>query len=307
MSLSNKNSIDGIIPVLKPRGFTSHDVVAKLRKILKTKSIGHTGTLDPEVIGVLPICIGKATRIAEYITDLPKTYVGQMALGISTSTEDATGEILEVKEVKEDISIEKIETVFQSFIGEIDQVPPMYSSVKVNGKRLYELARKGEVVERQPRKVKIYSLKLTNYIKEKNPKIDFEVSCSKGTYVRTLCVDLGKKLGYPAHMSNLIRTKSGSFDFNHSFSIEQIEEMTQKGTIDQMVVSMSNALPQFPEIHLSDDMIQKKVYNGQRIEVELSSYEGLIKVIDGNGKLAALYEKKKLESIAIPKKVFKED
>ena len=221
--MSDNQKLNGVIPVHKDPGMTSHDVVARLRRILKTKQVGHTGTLDPEVSGVLPICVGQATRISEYIMEMPKEYRGQMVLGIATTTEDFTGETIETKQV-EKLSVADVQNGIHSFIGEIEQIPPMYSSVKIQGKRLYELAREGKVIERKPRKVTIYDLKLINVDLDKtNPTIDFQVTCSKGTYVRTLCVDIGKKLGYPAHMSKLIRTSSGAFKIDQSYTISEIE------------------------------------------------------------------------------------
>lgn len=286
---------------------TSHDVVAKLRRMLKIKRIGHTGTLDPDVTGVLPVCIGKATRIAEYIMDLPKSYQGQVTLGIATTTEDATGEVVEEKEVK-DISKEQISHMLQSFIGEIEQIPPMYSSVKIDGQRLYQLARKGETVERKPRKVRIYQLDMIEYHPSKHPQIDFSVTCSKGTYVRTLCVDIGKKLGYPAHMSNLIRTKSGPFQLEETYTLEEIEQIVATQKLKQAIVPMSESLPHLPKVTIPEEEVEKKIYNGQRIELELSlSYEGLVRICDSEGNLVALYIKKKNEKIAKPKKVFKDD
>jgi len=306
--LSNNKVTEGVLPIFKPKGMTSHDVVARLRRILKTKHIGHTGTLDPEVTGVLPICIGKATRIAELIMDLPKEYKGELTLGISTTTEDAHGDVINETTVNR-VTSEEIQKAFQTFEGEIEQIPPMYSSVKVNGKHLYELAREGKIIERKPRRVKIYSLKMLNYYQfDNHPKVEFLVTCSKGTYIRTLCVDIGKSLGYPAHMSQLVRTKSGPFHLNDTISLEKIQELVEQGTLDQFIVPMAESLPHLPEARVPNYIIERKIYNGQKIVLQLLlSYEGLVKICDENGKLVAIYEKNENESIAFPKKVFKED
>ncbi|WP_340577730.1 tRNA pseudouridine(55) synthase TruB, partial [Staphylococcus aureus] len=194
---------NGILPVYKERGLTSHDVVFKLRKILKTKKIGHTGTLDPEVSGVLPVCIGTATRVSDYVMDMGKSY---------NATIDVQANAININEV---------DAVLKQFEGIIEQVPPMYSSVKVNGKKLYEYARKGETVERPIRKVNIDSIARTSELQFEDGKCHFniEVKCGKGTYIRTLATDIGKQLGYPAHMSLLTRINSGGFDIKYSITL----------------------------------------------------------------------------------------
>lgn len=189
---------NGILPVYKERGLTSHDVVFKLRKILKTKKIGHTGTLDPEVSGVLPVCIGTATRVSDYVMDMGKSYNATITLGESTTTEDQTGEVIDKIDVQANaININEVDAVLKQFEGIIEQVPPMYSSVKVNGKKLYEYARKGETVERPIRKVNIDSIARTSELQFEDGKCHFniEVKCGKGTYIRTLATDIGKQLG----------------------------------------------------------------------------------------------------------------
>src|SRR3954470_17482435 len=200
--------MEGIIPLYKPKGMTSHDCVFKLRKILKMKRIGHTGTLDPDVTGVLPICVGKATKVAEYITDAGKAYEGEVTIGYSTSTEDASGEVIERRKVDRTILSSEIMQIFQKLTGTITQTPPMYSAVKVNGKRLYEYARQGIEIERPSRMVTIYSMELLDdriQFSGEDISFRFRVSCSKGTYIRTLAVMIGEALGYPAHMSDLCR------------------------------------------------------------------------------------------------------
>lgn len=214
--------MDGVINVLKPAGLTSSDVVVRLRRILKTRKIGHTGTLDPEVTGVLPICVGKATRLAEYLTNQGKAYRCEITFGIQTDTQDATGEIL-TKNLTS-ISAEDFQQIFPKFMGRIQQIPPMFSAVKHEGKRLYELARQGINVERKSREIQISSLRFIEWISGEYPKAIFEVDCSKGTYVRTLCHDMGEALGCGAHMSKLVRLRSGPFLIQESITLDKIEE-----------------------------------------------------------------------------------
>ena len=194
--------IHGIINVYKEKGFTSHDVVAKLRGIVGQKKIGHTGTLDPDATGVLPVCLGKATKLCDLLTDKDKTYEAVMLLGMTTDTQDVTGRILEERST-ETLTADKVREVIRSFIGDYDQIPPMYSALKVNGKKLYELAREGKVVERKARPVKILDIRI---IEMDLPRVRMEVSCSKGTYIRTLCHDIGEQLGCGGCMESLIRT-----------------------------------------------------------------------------------------------------
>lgn len=300
------SSLDGIIPINKPKGMTSHTVVAKLRRILGTKKVGHTGTLDPDVSGVLPICIGKATRLSDYIMELPKTYLGQVTLGISTTTQDASGEVIEQRAV-EGLSEEIIADTFKSFIGEIEQIPPMYSAVKVKGKKLYEIARQGKEIERKARVVTIYELEILEiYIGKEYPTVDFSVTCSKGTYVRTLCADIGSKLGYPAHMSNLIRIKSGNFPLEKSYTLEEVETVAGNGNIENILVSMREALPQFDEIVVADDRMIDNIYNGQTIYLDsMQNSSKIVKVADNSGNLIALYQKITDVNRFKPVKVFK--
>jgi tRNA pseudouridine55 synthase len=261
--------VEGILPLYKPAGLTSHDCVFRLRKILKTKKVGHTGTLDPDVTGVLPICIGKATKVAEYITDAGKTYEGEVTIGFSTTTEDASGEVVDEKKVTETITREEILQVFQSLTGEIEQTPPMYSAVKVNGTRLYEYARKGIEVERPTRKVTIYSNELLDD-REKfsgdTISFKFRVSCSKGTYIRTLAVMIGEKFGYPAHMSSLVRVKSAAFTIEDCLTFEQIESLMESGTISEALRPLEMALSYLPK-YVINDKVAEKVKNGALLQI----------------------------------------
>lgn len=215
--------MDGIINVYKEAGFTSHDVVAKLRGVLGQKKIGHTGTLDPMAAGVLPVCCGKATKACELLADRDKTYQAVCQLGIVTDTQDITGVVLEENSIK-NVTEEAVADVVASFLGESMQLPPMYSAVKVQGKKLYELAREGKTVERKPRPITISKIDILQMNLEEQI-FSMEVTCSKGTYIRTLCHDIGQKLGVGAALQNLVRTRVGNFMIGDALTIEEIERM----------------------------------------------------------------------------------
>lgn len=223
--------ISGIINLRKEAGMTSHDAVFKLRKILQEKKIGHGGTLDPDVTGVLPIAVGKATRVIEYMTESGKVYEGEITLGYATTTEDASGDVIETTPVPEQLTVETIDLAMTSLTGEITQIPPMYSAVKVNGKRLYEYAREGQIVERPQRQIFIKEFVRTSPLKKDGSvvRFSFRVTCSKGTYVRTLSVDLGKRLGLASHMSFLKRTVSAGLTLEQAYALSDIKELVEKG------------------------------------------------------------------------------
>ncbi|MGN0340164.1 MAG: tRNA pseudouridine(55) synthase TruB [Lachnospira sp.] len=251
--------MDGIINVYKEKGFTSHDVVAKLRGILHIKKIGHTGTLDPDAVGVLPVCIGKGTKLCDMITDTDKTYEAVMLLGISTDTQDISGNVLSKKEVDVD---EKtlIETV-DSFVGEYKQIPPMYSAIKVNGRKLYQLAREGIEIERSPRDVYIRSIHINDMnLQDGEPSVTMTVSCSKGTYIRTLCHDIGEKLGCGACMKSLSRTRVGRFCIDDSYTINQIAALNLKGELSSIVAPVDSMFD-YPRIQINKEY-DKLLYNG---------------------------------------------
>lgn len=303
------SELKGIIPLLKPPGFTSHDCVNKLRRLLKMKRIGHTGTLDPSVTGVLPLCIGQATRVVEYLQELPKEYVGTIIVGRSTTTEDADGEIIEEKPVEHSLSESQIQETLKSFIGKIEQIPPMYSAVKVNGVRLHQLARQGQEVERKAREVEIYEIEtLSMSLKQEFPEFTFRVKCSKGTYIRTLCVDIGKKLGYPAHMKLLQRTETGPFKLKDCFTFEQIEEAVNKNEAANLIKPMDWALLQFPSWVVDEDSVPD-IYNGKKIKLELATAEGqLIRVYSSNQQFLGLYRTYYINGIewGKPEKIFRD-
>ncbi|WP_445506097.1 tRNA pseudouridine(55) synthase TruB [Niallia sp. 03190] len=285
--------MEGILPLWKPKGMTSHDCVFKLRKILRMKRIGHTGTLDPDVTGVLPICLGRATKVAEYITDAGKTYEGEVTLGYSTTTEDSSGEIVQQQKVTETITREMVEGVFQSLTGVIKQTPPMYSAVKVNGKRLYEYARKGIEVDRPTREVTIYSLRLLedwDNLKGDQVSFRFTVDCSKGTYIRTLAVMIGEKLGLPAHMSDLIRTRSATMTKTDCLTFAEIEEKMADGSLQGSLLPIEDAVSYLPKYQINDTLAMK-VRNGSVLDTpsSLLAIEEPIVMESTSGEALAIY------------------
>lgn len=286
--------MEGILPLWKERGMTSHDCVFKLRKILKTKKIGHTGTLDPDVDGVLPICVGKATKVVEYMMESGKAYVGEITIGYSTTTEDSSGETVASAPVKVIPSTETIDQMMQSMTGEITQIPPMYSAVKVNGKKLYEYARAGEEVERPKRTAIIH-----RFVRTSEPVLDsetqtvswrFEVDCGKGTYVRTLAVDLGAKLGYPAHMSDLTRVKSGTFGVNDCLTLDQVAEFMEAEQIDEKLYPLEYALTDMAKMEITEELWER-VRNGAVLAAdEFAENLSLPVVLMYQGKARSIYD-----------------
>lgn len=211
--------MDGLLIVNKPKGYTSHDVVNVVRKQLNIKKVGHTGTLDPNATGVLPILVGKATKISKYLIEHNKTYIATIKLGEKTDTGDSEGQVIETKKIPEGLEKENINKVLQSFLGKQKQLPPMYSAIKINGKKLYEYAREGKEVEVKPRDIEIYKIELLEY---KNSKIKFNVECSKGTYIRSLCEDIAKELETVGYMEELQRTKVNNFKIENSILLDNI-------------------------------------------------------------------------------------
>lgn len=284
--------MNGILPLWKERGMTSHDCVFKLRKILKTKKVGHTGTLDPGVEGVLPICIGQATRIAEYLTDAGKTYEAVISIGKSTTTEDAEGETVEQDTTCKSFSRQEILAALAALTGEIEQTPPMFSAVKVNGKKLYEYARAGQTVERPTRKVTIYELELLSegeMFEGEEVTFSIRITCSKGTYIRTLAVQIGEVLGYPAHMHELVRISSGTFTKEHCFTLAQVAEKMEAQD-SGFILPVEYALRDYPYVEI-DDTNRKQIFNGQVLPIH-----PLLKVSDKlvfgvEGKAFAVYIK----------------
>ena len=254
--------INGILNVLKPPGMTSHDVVDYVRRLYRTKKVGHTGTLDPAAAGVLPVCVGRATKVARYITGADKTYRAEITLGITTDTLDAEGKIRQVQDASK-ISKDTFICALNDFIGDIEQIPPMASAVKIGGRKLYELQRQGKEIDRPARKVTVYRLKhvWSEGWGTAHPQALFDIHCSKGTYIRTLCQDIGSKLGVGAHMSFLLRTGSGAFDISQSWTLEQL---AHSSACTEAPVDIDCALQCFPSVAVKDQAV-KSVTSGAKL------------------------------------------
>lgn len=251
----------GIINVYKEAGYTSFDVVARLRGILNIKKIGHTGTLDPDAEGVLPVCIGKATRVCDMLTDKDKVYECTLLLGVETDTYDLSGRILEKKDVS--CNEEEVLEVLSHYIGDIYQVPPMYSALKVNGKKLYELAREGKEIERKARLVTIYSLDVLDM---HLPEVSLRIHCSKGTYIRSLCHDIGQELGCGGTMKSLLRTRVGIFSITDARKLNEIEKIKENGNIDNILLPIDQVFENYNTVFLiADEEAIKHAINGAKI------------------------------------------
>ena len=260
--------MDGILIVNKEKGYTSHDVVGKLRKILEIKQIGHTGTLDPNATGVLPILIGKATKASQYLIEHDKKYIATLKLGERTNTLDGEGEIVEKQTIEESLlDKNKIDAVLQTFLGKQEQIPPMYSAIKIKGKKLYEYAKQGKEIKREPRSIEIYEIKLKKVNKEKK-EIIFEVHCSKGTYIRVLCEDIAKKIGTIGYMKELERTEVTPFTIKQALTLQQIEQ--QKENIKKYLISIEKIFEQKRKIQL-DEKKQILFLNGTQLTFPLDN------------------------------------
>lgn len=260
--MTNNNSIIGVINIYKEKGFTSHDVVNIVRKTLGRVKTGHTGTLDPDAEGVLPICVGKATKLADYIAADIKEYKAEITLGITTTTEDISGDVIEKRAVES--SEEEVKSAINSFVGEYNQTPPMYSAIKVNGKKLYELAREGKEIERKTRLINIYKIRDIKALG--NNKYEFYVLCSKGTYIRTLCKDIGEKLGCGGCMSDLTRTRSGNFYIDDSIKINDFKDMVSQNKLNEILLPVEKVLSNYKTVNI-DSKAEKFVLNGNKISV----------------------------------------
>ncbi len=282
--------IHGVVNINKEKGFTSHDVVAKLRGIVGQKKIGHTGTLDPDATGVLPVCLGKATKLCDMLTDKDKTYETVMLLGKTTDTQDISGTVLSEESV-EGIDNDAVLKCIGDFVGDYMQVPPMYSALKVNGKKLYELARQGIEVERKARPVVIHEIKILDV---DLPRVRMEVSCSKGTYIRTLCHDIGQKLGCGACMEELIRTKVSRFELADSFTLQQVADMKEAGRLDEILVSIDAMFSDYEAVTLKKEFAAF-AYNGnmfmpKHICERITLTDGKqVRVYDEDGTFIAIY------------------
>ena len=293
--------ISGILNIKKEPGFTSHDVVAKLRGIVHQKKIGHTGTLDPDAIGVLPVCLGKATKLCDIIGDWDKTYEAVLLLGRETDTEDTSGQTLKEREVT--VTEEEIRDIILSFQGSYDQIPPMYSAKKVNGKKLYELARQGIVIERKPCPVTLSSIIIK---KIDLPYVTFEVTCSKGTYIRTLCHDIGEKLGCGGCMEELLRSRVGRYSLSESHTLAQVEAAVADVTVQDMIDPVEAVLAEYPALY-ADSYGDRLLANGNPLSDNLVSpqhKEGWVRMYASDGTFTGIFQWDAGEKKYYPVKMF---
>jgi tRNA pseudouridine55 synthase len=286
--------INGIVNIYKEAGFTSHDVVAKLRGITRQKKIGHTGTLDPDAVGVLPVCFGNATKLCDMMTDKSKEYEAVLYLGVKTDTQDMSGRVVSTADVNNinNINVEKIKEVIIGFVGGYEQLPPMYSALKVNGKKLYELAREGKEVERQPRHVDIPSIEIKDI---SLPRVSFSVECSKGTYIRTLCNDIGDRLGCGGAMESLRRTRVGRFKISDSITLSQFEEFVKSGELeknmDKYVLSCDSVFMENKRARIKDNFLST-LLNGNKLYFNQLDFENNPSAPFGEGELIRVYDDK---------------
>lgn len=290
--------MDGILVINKPKDFTSHDVINVLRGILKTRKLGHTGTLDPDATGVLVVGVNKGTKIMKYLNSDEKKYVARVAIGIATDTLDKTGTVLETVPVTQ---IENVDEVVQSFLGTYTQTPPMYSAVKYKGKRLYEYARKGIVIDDIPsRDIEVFDIKRISDIiyKDNVAYFDYEVHASKGLYVRTLSYDIGKKLGFPAHNYDLQRTMAGTFTIEDSYTLDEVRDNKHK------IVSMTDSLDFMEKLEIND-AIKKHIANGMAISLKQFKKAVLTRIVDKDDNLLAIYDKHETDAKMKAQNIFK--
>lgn len=298
--------INGIINIYKEAGFTSHDVVAKLRGIVGQRKIGHTGTLDPDAVGVLPVCLGNATKLCDLMTDKSKEYEACMRLGVATDTQDMSGNVIARKEVTADE--EAVRAAVMGFVGGYEQIPPMYSALKVNGRKLYELAREGREVERAPRHVDIPYIKI---IEIDIPLVRFTVGCSKGTYIRSLCADIGDKLGCGAAMEALCRTRVGNFKIEDAYTLDDVEAFVKSGNCEKIIIMPDSVFMEYAGAAVKHEG-QSALLNGNKLvrgqldfDSETVFNDGdIIRVYDVNGEFRAVYVFEKGEGCFKPYKMF---
>lgn len=278
--------MNGVLNVYKEAGFTSHDVVAKLRGIVKQKKIGHTGTLDPDAEGVLPVCLGNATKLCGLLSDKEKTYEAVLLLGQTTDTQDVSGKVLSTSPVE--VSEEEAREAVMSFLGDYDQVPPMYSALKVGGKKLYELAREGKEIERQARRVRILDIEIHRM---ELPEITFSVSCTSGTYIRTLCQDIGERLGCGGCMKHLLRTRVDRFAVEESLRLSEIEERMREGSLGEALLPVDEVFSSYPRLQMRTEA-DRLVHNGNPFSGQdvQEIFDGeRVRVYDSTGKFVGIY------------------
>ncbi|MBR0409901.1 MAG: tRNA pseudouridine(55) synthase TruB [Eubacterium sp.] len=296
--------INGIINIRKEAGYTSHDVVAKLRGILKQRKIGHTGTLDPDATGVLPVCLGKATKLCNLIGDWEKTYEAVLLLGRTTDTEDTSGTVLSRSPVT--VSEEEIRRILKSFEGDYEQIPPMYSAKKMQGRRLYELAREGITVEREPCHVHISRVTIREI---RLPEVSFSVTCSKGTYIRSLCRDAGEKAGCGGCMASLVRSRVAGFDIENSLTLSEVEKALAEGRLDHYIIKIDSVFRDYPKLMVGEEG-SRLLMNGNPVPISMTSAEAednlnplTFRVYDRDEHFIGLYKnnpkKKRLEPLQL--------
>lgn len=302
--------INGIMNIYKEAGYTSHDVVARLRGIVKQRKIGHTGTLDPDAVGVLPVCFGSATKLCGLMTDKGKEYEARMRLGITTDTQDMSGKILTESGVF--VSEAMVEAAIMGFVGGYDQIPPMYSALKVNGRKLYELAREGREIERQPRHVDIPYIRITDMAL---PDVCFAVGCSKGTYIRTLCADIGDRLGCGAVLAALKRTRVGSFRIEDAVTLSQVEAFLDSGELDKYVAAPDSVFMEYAGAVVRPEA-ENALANGNKLDRKQLDFEwnagqdmtfkdgDMFRVYNGKREFRAVYVFIKSEGVLKPYKMF---
>lgn len=296
--------INGIIIVNKETGFTSHDVVAKLRGICGQKKIGHTGTLDPAATGVLPVCLGSGTKLCDMLTDRDKEYVAELLLGVETDTQDTTGSVLRESPVT--VTEEEVSCACLSFLGDYDQIPPMYSALKVDGKKLYELARAGKEVERKARRVRILELEI---LEMRLPVVKLRVVCSKGTYIRTLCSDIGQKLGCGGAMQSLQRTKAGRFRLEDALTLGDLQQLKDSGELERVVQPVDSLFEETPALHVTAEAARllengNALFPAQFAETVTPEPERWVRVYRPDGRFAGIYAYEEQKRWYRPVKMF---
>ncbi|MCR5031798.1 MAG: tRNA pseudouridine(55) synthase TruB [Lachnospiraceae bacterium] len=299
--------LNGLINIKKEQDYTSNDVVAKLRGIVRQKKIGHTGTLDPQATGVLPVCLGNATKLCDYMTEKDKEYVATLRLGLTSDTQDIWGEIRSKADAT-GILLQQLEDAFTQVQERGEQVPPMYSAISIGGKRLYELAREGKVVERPARKVRIDAIRILSY---DNPDAKICVQCGKGTYIRTICADAGELLGCGAVMTSLVRTKVGIFPLEKAHTLDEVERYRAEGRLEELLIPTDRILEEYPALHIRD-AARKYLLNGNpltkdsfadKIEIGNTCY----RIYDTDGSFCALYKDGNPDGRLYPEQMFLPD
>jgi tRNA pseudouridine55 synthase len=294
--MDERKELSGVIVIDKPKGLTSHDVVDRVRRALRLRRVGHTGTLDPFATGVLVICLGKATRLQQFLTSGEKEYVAHVRLGFATDTYDGTGKQTTPLLTSNEVRVEELERIIETFRGEQQQVPPMFSAKKKEGVQLYKLARRGETVERQPVRVTIYEIELveeggTKIVKNHDGTADFtlRVRCSAGTYMRSLAHDLGERLGCGAHLADLRRTAAGEFRIGDAFTLDLFEQLAGEGKAEDVIVPVSRLLSELPPIRLSEQDAQR-IIHGQAVASAATVEERYVRLVDAHDRLIAIGE-----------------